>query len=85
MKFKERIIEALKNSKYTQKEIAKALNISEGNVSNWKKGNNLPSIEVLYNLCVLLEESSDYLLGLEDETGEKIYNFTNSNCPKSPK
>lgn len=79
MLFKERIIEAIKESKYTQKEIAKKLNITESNITNWKKGDNLPSIEILYKLCILLEESSDYLLGLEDESGAKLVNSNNIN------
>ncbi len=78
MLFSERIKEAIKNSKYSQKQIAQILDISEGNISNWKKGQNLPSINVLFKLCVLLEESSDYLLGLENERGEKLYENGNT-------
>ena len=78
MEFKNRISEVIKQSNYTQKEIAQKLNISEGNITNWKKGENYPSIDLLYKLCILLKESSDYLLGLEDETGAKIYgNYIN--------
>lgn len=72
MKFDKRISDAIKESKYTQKEIADMLHISESNITNWKKGENLPSVEVLYKLCILLDESADYLLGLVDETGAKI-------------
>lgn len=72
MKFSKRIKEVIENSKYSQKEIAKILNISESNITNWKKGENLPSITILYKLCILLDESADYLLGLEDESGAKI-------------
>ena len=49
------------------------LNISEGNISNWKKGSNMPSIDILYKLCLILNKSADYLLGLEDDFGNKIY------------
>ena len=73
MKLNERLTKAIEQSKYKQKEIAKKLHISEGNISNWKKGLNAPSVEMLYELCILLEESADYLLGLEDETGKKTY------------
>ena len=66
MKFQERITEELKYSKYTQKEIAEALHISQGNISNWKKGENIPSLEIFYRLCALLDVSADYLLGLKD-------------------
>ena len=69
MLFDKRISEALSQSKYTQKEIAKKLNISEGNITHWKSGKNLPSVDILYKLCVILDESADYLLGLDDETG----------------
>lgn len=71
MNFSERISETIKQSNYTQKQIAQILNISESNISNWKKGENLPSVDILYKLCILLDESADYLLGLEDETGKK--------------
>ena len=68
--FASRISDALKQSEFTQKQIAKMLGISEGNITNWKKGENLPSVDILYKLCIILNESADYLLGLEDETGE---------------
>ena len=74
MKFSERITTAIKNSGYTQKQIAQVLNISESNITNWKRGENVPSLEILYKLCIILQESADYLLGLEDETGSKTYN-----------
>lgn len=67
MLFKERIAEAIKFSGLTQKQIAEKLQISEGNITNWKKGSNYPSLEVLYKLCVILDESSDYLLGLDEK------------------
>ena len=73
MRFQERIVDAIKDSGYNQKSIAKILNISEGNISNWKKGINLPSIEILYKLCMILNVSADYLLGLEDDFGNKTY------------
>lgn len=65
-KFSERITDSIKSSGYTQKDIAKMLNISESNISNWKKGDNLPSVDILYKLCIILHESADYLLGLEN-------------------
>ncbi len=73
MRFQERIADAIRDSGYNQKAVAKILNISEGNISNWKKGINLPSIEILYKLCIILNVSADYLLGLEDDFGNKTY------------
>ena len=37
MNFSKRIDDAINESKYTQKEIANLLNISESNITNWKK------------------------------------------------
>lgn len=79
MQFSERIKYVLDESQYTQKQIAQLLNISEGNITNWKKGDNLPSIDILYKLCLILKVSSDYLLGLENEDGTKTYNNTYNN------
>ena len=76
MLFSERIAEVIKNSNYSQKEIAKILHISESNITNWKKGENLPSLDILYRLCILLKESADYLLGLENEDGTKNYSVS---------
>ncbi len=78
MLFSKRITEAIKQSEYSQKQIAKILNIAESNITNWKKGENLPSVDILYKLCLLLDESADYLLGLEDSTGAKYNNSFNN-------
>lgn len=66
MNFQERFQQALKDSDYTQKEIAAKLHIDPANVTNWKQGKNVPSVQTLYDLCVLLNVSADYLLGLDD-------------------
>lgn len=83
MLFNKRISEAIKTSNLTQKEIAKHLNITESNISNWKKGENLPSLETFYTLCLLLNESADYLLGLDEESKQNYiknsYNNFNGN------
>lgn len=70
MKFTERINEKLKETEYTQKEIAEKLCIDPANITNWKTGKNVPSIETLFELCILLQTSADYLLGLRDEDEE---------------
>lgn len=66
MKFKERITLAIKQSSLSQKQIAEMLEISESNITNWKNGENLPSVDILFKLCKILDESADYLLGLND-------------------
>lgn len=63
--FASRIAAAIKASKYTQKELATELGISEGNITNWKKGDNLPSLETMCKLAILLGNKIDYLVGIE--------------------
>ena len=66
MKFAERFVLELKGCKWTQKELAQKLKIDESNLTKWKKGENVPSLSVFFDLCKLLDVSADYLLGLED-------------------
>lgn len=62
--FKERIVEALKFSGISQKQLAQMLGISESNITNRKKGENLPSVDILFKLCKIFDVSADYFLGL---------------------
>ena len=66
MKFSERLVVELKSSRLTQKQIAEKLHVDPANITNWKKGTNIPSLEVFYELCKILDVSADYLLGLSD-------------------
>lgn len=66
MKFYERLIVELKGCGMTQKQLAEKLKIDNSNITKWKTGEFYPSLEVFYQLCVLLDVSADYLLGLTD-------------------
>ncbi len=66
MKFSERLTAELKVCGFTQKQLAEKLKIDPANITNWKKGTNIPSLEVFYELCKILDVSADYLLGLDD-------------------
>lgn len=76
-----RIKEAIKNSHISQKKIADVLGIRDSNITNWKKGENLPSIEVLRRLCLILDEDANYILGLDinNESKIEIHNSFNNN------
>lgn len=64
--FSKRLRETIKNSGLTQSELAKMINMSQGVVNNYCTGKREPSLIVLKEICRVLNESSDYLLGLKD-------------------
>ncbi|OHE27438.1 MAG: hypothetical protein A2084_01655 [Tenericutes bacterium GWC2_39_45] len=63
--------EARKRKKLTQRDIAKVLDVSQSNVSNYEKGNYKLSSEQIIKLVKVLECSADYLLGLIDDEPRK--------------
>lgn len=67
MKFAERLCEALKYSNLSQVEVAKQLKVNKATITNYKNGKIFPSLETFYELCLILDVSSDYLLGLADK------------------
>lgn len=64
MTINERLAEEIKNSGKTQKEIANALNIKQPNISDYVNGKILPSLETFAKLCIYLDVSADYILGI---------------------
>lgn len=72
--FETRLKELRKEKQKTQKELAETLKTTDDSIFSWEKGRSQPSIEMIRRMCKYFEVSADYLLGLEDETGTKIYN-----------
>ncbi len=62
----------------TQKKLAKAIDTTDDSIFSWEKGRSQPSLEMLRSLCICLDISADYLLGLEDESGGKYNNSFNN-------
>jgi len=60
------IFELLKDLKITQKKFAEDINVSTGNVSDWKSGKSSPSASVLNKIANYFGVSVDYLLGITD-------------------
>ena len=54
----------------SNKQLADAIGVSPGNVSDWKSGRSKPSAEVLARIAKFLGVSTDYLLGLS--SGRRI-------------
>ncbi|MDD3069175.1 MAG: helix-turn-helix transcriptional regulator, partial [Bacilli bacterium] len=50
-----------KEAKLTQLELAEKFNYSDKAVSKWEKGDTIPDIETLYNLCQFYGVTIDYL------------------------
>ena len=56
----------IKNSRLSQKEIAEKLGVSKAAITNWLNGSNSPNMEVLANLCTILNVPMSKMLS--DET-----------------
>ena len=55
------LVELRKRNKYTQQDLAEILQYSDKAISKWEKGDSLPDIEVLYQICKLYGVTLDYL------------------------
>ena len=58
----QQISEAIKQSGMTQTEIGKKLGVSQQSISHYVKGDKLPSLDTLANLCVLLDVDPSEIL-----------------------
>ena len=65
-KFAERLTESLKRNHISQTELAKRINMSPHNVSNYCSGKREPTLDSLILVCKVLDESADYLIGLKE-------------------
>lgn len=55
------LVELRKRKKYTQLDLANTLQYSDKAISKWEKGDSLPDIEVLYQICNLYGVTLDFL------------------------
>ncbi len=74
MEFTEILQDILKNNDFTQTQLAQIIEVKQSQISEWLKGKAKPGYDTLKTMAKNLGVSSDYLLGLEDETGSKTYN-----------
>lgn len=59
---RERLIEAIRTSGYSQAEIARQVGIKSSTVAQYLSGRTMPALDTLANLCVLLEVEPSYIL-----------------------
>lgn len=57
-----RIAEIIKQSGMTQTALAKELNISQSAIAHFVKGDIMPALETLANLCKCLDVDTNYVL-----------------------
>ena len=63
---KDRLRQARIEKGLTQKQVADKVGVVVSAITNYETGFREPSIETLKKLCVLLNVSADYLIGLKD-------------------
>ena len=61
-----RLREAIKHSGIPQKEIAKAIGVSEQTVSKYMCASVFPALDTFAKLCKVLDADPAYILGLVD-------------------
>ena len=57
-----RLAESIIQSGKSQTEIARSLHLSQSNISHYIKGDKLPALDTLANLCKLLDVDTNYIL-----------------------
>ena len=57
-----KLIEAIKQSGLTQKSIAEKVNVSQQTISHYIKGDKMPALDTLANLCVYLDLDANEIL-----------------------
>lgn len=57
-----KIINAIKQSGYTQSELARRLGIGQQTVSEYLRGKSMPALDTLANLCAILDVDANDIL-----------------------
>ena len=70
-RFGERLRDLRKCMDLTQKKLADILQTTNSSVCDWECGRSQPDLETLVTLADFFDVTTDYLLGREDEIGEK--------------
>jgi len=74
--FAERLRELRQERGLSMKELAEKIQVTDGAICNWENDANEPKLTHINRLAIFFDVSSDYLIGLEDETGAKTRNLT---------
>lgn len=66
MNFGDKIREARKSKKLTQRQFAELIDAKHNSVSNWENNQNKPDPDTIERICGVLDISPSYLLGTKD-------------------
>ena len=78
MIFGKNLKELLQQEGITQQELANKIGVSQRAVSKWINLQSEPTETAIINCAKIFDVSTDFLLGLENESGEKAYNTVNN-------
>ena len=66
-----RLIESINQSGINQTNLAKKIGVCQQAISSYIKGQKMPALDTLANLCKVIDVSPAYILCFEDESGSK--------------
>ena len=72
MKFSKRLTQLMKERKINQATLAQSIGYTQRAVSKWMNSQSEPCATAIYSCALFFDVTADYLLGLEDEFGNKI-------------
>ena len=76
-----KLAEAIKQSGLTQKIIAEKLNVSQQTISHYVKGDKMPALDTLANLCVYLDlDANEILCITNNQYGGQLSELFNVVC-----
>ena len=67
MQFNERLKALREDNDITQTELAKAVNVTQRNISFYETGANEPDIKTIIALARFFNVTTDYILGISDK------------------
>ena len=71
--FAQRLTELLDAHELSKRALATNIGVSAMSISDWSTGKVQPTAENIYGIAMYFHVSADYLLGLENDLGQKLY------------
>lgn len=73
-----RLFKLIDERNITAKKLSEVINVSTGNISDWKSGRSTPSSEKIVLIAKYFNVSTDYLLGLTEDIQNQSEKFSNT-------